>query len=206
MSTTTTPTTLTLSQFATQNTAGSSPALDARSFAEVVHQTHVTLLELATGLLGDRERAEDVVQDVLLAAYASFAPGSNLGKLAARLRQLVSQRCQLELRGSGQVQVEYAGVHLTLAAPGRSVGVDEEAELPLEQELIALALQSLPGRFRTPLELRYLEGLSLAETGRVLRMKEGVLRKRLAASLRHLKRALAVLLAEGVPTSARLAA
>jgi len=164
----------------------------------------VLLLGLAQDLLGDQEHAEDVVQDVLLQAWSSFRPGCNLSKLVGQLRQLVLEHCQRELRGVDGDQVEYAGVHLPLVA---SVGgaFDELGELPLEQELIALAMQSLPVRLRRPLDLRYLQGLSRAETGRTLGVSDRVLSTRLAAAIRALRRTVHALLVEGVQVSARLA-
>jgi DNA-directed RNA polymerase specialized sigma24 family protein len=230
--------------------AASSPARDRRTFAELVHQTRVTLLALAQGLLGDADRAEDVVQDALLEAWAGLTPRSDLGELSSSLRRLVVARCRRELRAGNVVRIECAGVPLLLvepemegeagaAAPSWPVSCEllgvpglphegEEAEeegvglpvwplsrvesaaaatpeLPLEQELIALALESLPNRLRRPLELRYLEGLSAAESRRVLKLSDYVFRQRLDAAVRALKRNVRTLVDEGVPLSGRLA-
>jgi DNA-directed RNA polymerase specialized sigma24 family protein len=229
--------------------AASSPVSDRRTFAELVHQTRVTLLGLAAGLLGDADRAEDVVQDALLDAWAGLTPGSDLGELAWDLQRRVVARCRRELRGASAVRIECAGAPLLLVVPEREmeeeaaaaawpvscelggmpglpqeseeseeglglpvwplsrverVGV-ESAELPLEQELIALALESLPNRLRRPLELRFIEGLSAAETRRVLKLSDYVFRQRLDAAVRTLKRSVRTLVDEGVPLSGRLA-
>jgi RNA polymerase sigma factor (sigma-70 family) len=219
---------------------------DPRTFAEVVHQTRVTLLSLAEGLLGNQQHAEDVVQDVLLQSWEEFAQSRDLGQLAHYLRQRVTERCRHEQQRFG-VQVECAGVTLTLEEPqvgdefGQPMwpvsctysrgswleeeGSDEEEERAMspvslfpsrpmlaagaddgrraiERELIALAMENLPGRLRRPLELHFLQGLSLKETSRILHVSNYVLKQRLAVAVRSLKRGVAALLAEGVPAAA----
>lgn len=196
----------------------SSPARDSGAFAKVVHQTRMTLLGLAEGLLGDPDLAEDIVQDALLEAWTNFTPGRGQLGLARGLRQLVIERCRGGLYGGDRNQVVYAGDTLTLidlaweesdegALPVWPVGSiygGFSGPMDRAKELIALALESLPSEQRSPIELHYLQGLSLQETARALGMKKHVLMKRLGVSVKALKCSVRALIADDVPTSGHL--
>ncbi len=131
------------------------------------------LYRVAHSVVADAVRAEAVVQEAYLAAFADLARYELTGKFAAWLTRLTYQHARLQ-RG-----IPVRG--LNAEAPGSAHTPEEEERRRLEQ-----AIGSLPQVFRTVFVLRVLEGISGIETAASLGLHETTVRTRLYRAHRRL--------------------
>lgn len=134
------------------------------------------LLRKAYLLVGDRESARDLVQQVLLTTYLAWKRVDNPTAYASTslLRAFfkVAKMRQREL--------------LTDAVPER-VGLPE----PTAERLTLLgALAGLPPRMRATVMLRFWDDLSVADTAALLGCSEGTVKSTTSKALAHLRRCL----------------
>ncbi|MEU6721491.1 sigma-70 family RNA polymerase sigma factor [Nonomuraea sp. NPDC046802] len=156
------------------------PAACARSDLATLYRDHrLGLVRLAVLLVGDRETAEDVVQDVFARLHGRPPKAMTL----PYVRTCVLNGCRSILR------------RRTLAAlrivPGRTGPVDSAETTALlgesRQEVLA-ALGRLPRRQREVLVLRFYLDLADAEIAQVMRIGESTVRSTAARALARLQR------------------
>ena len=158
------------------------------AYAELVQSHRPRLYLLAYRLTGDRETAEDVVQETFLAAFRSIEkvdprPSLNpwlntivlrtAGRAASRARSRVGtsldQATQRETGAGPSVRAGIGagiGEGLIDADPGADpYAAAEAAELRRE---VAAALNELPFKYRAAVVLRHVMGLDYAEAAREL--------------------------------------
>lgn len=134
---------------------------------ELFDQHYLGLVRIAASVVGDRETAEDVVQDV----FAAMPPrvGNPRGYLTTAVfnksRSVLRRRkVALRFRGHEQPPVE---------------GADQHALRTDERERVLAAIRGLPDRQRQVVVLRYLEDLGPAEVADLL----GITKEAVASSL-----------------------
>src|SRR5262245_52611236 len=111
------------------------------------------LCRLARGLLGDRARAEDVVQDAFVVALEH--PPRESRALAAWLGRVVRRLSLNELRGARRSRH-----HERAAARPESLQPEAEAAANLDaQQAVLAAVRALEEPYRTTIWLRYYENL-----------------------------------------------
>ena len=144
------------------------------------------LLRLAYCLLGDRTRAEDVVQDAFISIYRNWQGLRDHNSALPYLRSTVINRCRTRLRervrefGSGEFEV-FDGDQ---AAPGLT---SEDSAIAHERhERLALAVRGLPRRQREVIVCRYYLELSVTETATLLEFSEGSVKQHAHRALRNL--------------------
>ncbi|GAA2302451.1 SigE family RNA polymerase sigma factor [Nonomuraea roseoviolacea subsp. roseoviolacea] len=154
------------------------------ALAALYREHRLGLVRLALLLVGDRESAEDVVQDVFSRLHGRRPEALSLAYV--RVGVLNASRSLLRRRGVA-----------ARVLPGRReepVGSAETAALLGEarQEMLT-ALGRLPGRQREILVLRYYLDLSDADIARATRVRESTVRSTASRALDRLKRELAEL-------------
>ncbi|QLQ11924.1 MAG: SigE family RNA polymerase sigma factor [Nocardioidaceae bacterium] len=154
--------------------------VDADAVIEHLYATHYrSLVRLSTLLVGDRETAEDVVQDAFIATHGRWGRLREPEKALAYLRQAVVNRSRSVLRHRG-VERRYAERLTTPPA----LAPDHE-----RRAVVLAALQQLPERQREVLALRYYYDLDEAAIAETLGISRGTVKShasRGAASLRTL--------------------
>jgi RNA polymerase sigma-70 factor (sigma-E family) len=128
------------------------------------------LVRLATMLLGDQGRAEEVVQDAYVSLHERWGRLADPDKALAYLRTSVMNGARSQLR-----RRSVAARHQ--AVPPDPVGSAESSVLAAEQrrELLA-ALDALSDRQREVLLLRYYLDLSEADIADTLRISRGAVK------------------------------
>ncbi len=140
-----------------------------------------SLVRLAAMLLGDREAAEDVVQDSFVAMHRGWRRLEDPDKGLAYLRQAVVNRSRSSLRRRA-----VARRHAPAPMPDAE-SAEGAAMTALEGQLVMAAVRHLPPRQREALVLRYYLDLSEAETARVMGCSRGAVKShtsRAAAAVR----------------------
>ncbi|WP_440098899.1 RNA polymerase sigma factor [Streptosporangium sp. H16] len=155
---------------------------DAEAVLAGFYREHrLALVRLAVLLVGDRECAEDVVQDVFSRLHGK-GPGT-LTLTYVRVCVLNASRSVLRRRG--------VAARAVLGRPEEPVDSAETAALLGEsrQEMLA-ALGRLPRRQREVLVLRYYLDMSNADIAQATRLRESTVRSTAFRALERLEREL----------------
>ena len=171
-------------------------ARDRQAFARVYGDYHAAVYNLCARILGDREEAKDVTQDVFLKAFDRPPAASTDVRLRPWLFRVATNACFNVVRGrrtGGPLEVE------ALPAAG------DPYEQARSVELIEGSLAAMNERYRAALVLKDLHGVGGSELADVLaisRPAADVLVHRARASFR---RAFAALAGDGSAAPANLA-
>jgi RNA polymerase sigma-70 factor (ECF subfamily) len=130
------------------------------------------LFRVAHSVVTDGARAEAIVQETYLGAFADLTRYEATGKFAAWLTRLAYQ----------QARSQRAAALRALPAAAEAPAVGADAEL----RALELALGKLPEVFRTVFVLRMIEGISGIETAASLGLHETTVRTRLYRAHRRL--------------------
>jgi RNA polymerase sigma-70 factor (sigma-E family) len=139
--------------------------VDEARFREFVAARSPALLRTAYLLVGDRGRAEDLVQTVLVKTYLAWGRIRDPGAIDAFVRRVMATTATSWWRR------RWSGELAAAAPPDRMVG-DPTAELVEADEMRRLLL-TIPARQRAVLVLRFYDDLSEAEVGATLGISRG---------------------------------
>jgi len=146
-----------------------------------LYTTHYReLVRLAAFLTGDRDNAEEVVQDAYVKVHSSWWRLRELDKAEAYLRTAVVNAARSRLRRR-QVAQRYRPEPMTDAASAESFAMEHA-----RREAVLDALHALPRRQREAVVLRYYGDLSEAQTAEAMRCSVGSVKS-------HTSRAMAAL-------------
>jgi RNA polymerase sigma-70 factor (sigma-E family) len=161
--------------------------------AQLHRQHHASLCRLATVLLGDADRAEEVVQEAFLRTYRSWWRIRDHDRAVGYLRTTVVNLCRSQLR---RRTVERRANRATwhdedhrvdeASAPG-SMGVPDQAEAVVG---IRRALADLPPRQREIVAAYYFEDMSVAAIATSMGCAVGTVKSQLAKARQHLRQVL----------------
>jgi len=127
------------------------------------------LIRLAYVMLGDRQAAEDVVQDAFAGLHRRWARLTDHTKAPQYLRSSVLNGCRTAIKRTRPV--------LELADTDPAVGSAETAVLASEQQRVLMrAIRRLPGRQREALVLRFYLDEPDAEIARLMGIRESTVR------------------------------
>ena len=154
--------------------------MDEQRFEELYAAYANDVLRMSYFYLGDRQKAEDVTQDVFLKLYTGN-PELVEGKEKAWLLKVALNKCRDVWRAAWVKRVVLGSPAMELTpAPG---SMDDRLE---KQELMA-AVQKLPTDFRDVVLLHYYQGMGIAEIAKVLGVPEGTISSRLSRGRKKLE-------------------
>ena len=144
-------------------------------------------LAYATRLTGDRQRAEDVVQETLLRAWTHpHAVSGESGSARAWLFTVARNLCMDQFRARRARPQEVPDHLVDLAA----LAGDEDLDLALQSMVVAEALAELTPAHRAVLVQTFYLGRSVAQAAAELGVPEGTVKSRVFYALRSLRAAL----------------
>jgi RNA polymerase sigma-70 factor, ECF subfamily len=152
---------------------------EAAAFGELVRCHQGSVYSLALRMLSDRQKAEDLAQEVFLRLYRNLSSVASLAHLSFWLRKVTLNGAIDRLRR----EARYEAVPLEEADALASDTTDAD---PLLERQLRLLLAQLAPAPRAVLLLRYQEDLDPAEIARTLSMSVNTVKS-------HLKRSLAML-------------
>jgi RNA polymerase sigma-70 factor (ECF subfamily) len=141
------------------------------------------LYAYALRLTGDPARAEDVVQDVLVAAWKSARRFRGEGRVIAWLLGIVHHLALKSLRHPSQPLTDEIEATLEAGSPTP----EQQVENAEQAARLRLGLRSLSPDHRSILELIFYQGLSLEEAAQVCRVPLGTVKSRLSYARRQLR-------------------
>ncbi len=143
------------------------------------------LYRLGVRFCGNKDEAQDLVQDVFLQAFRKWSQFDGRSSPSTWLYTIAARRCQRRHRRRAG---EPAAI-LSLSAPGEpaadAIEQSTPGPSPLDaavreqlQDRVAAAVTELPATMRLPLVLTEIAGIPLADVARVLGLKLGTVKSR----------------------------
>lgn len=161
---------------------------DPAAFEEI-YRTHAEMVyNLALRLSGDPDRALDLSQEVFLRVHRHLPKFRGRSSLKTWIYRVTVNHCRSRLRRRRPPTRPLAAEDeclAVLADPGRDP--EERALADDAGRRLAAALAQLPLRLREAVVLRDLEGLAYDEIARVLGVRIGTVRSRIARGRRRLR-------------------
>lgn len=155
---------------------------DSAAFEEIVRAHEKTVYNLALRTLGNREDAEDAVQETFLKAYMALSGFRGESRLSVWLYRIASNVCTDVLRRrretvslsaedeNGERELEIEDTRFDPAAA---------AEKSALRDAVRAAMDALPDASRRVLLLREIAGLSYDEIARALEIDVGTVKTRI---------------------------
>ena len=139
------------------------------------------VLRMAYFYLADRQKAEDVCQDVFV-KLLTHGDAIEPGKEKAWLLRVTVNCCRDLWRGAWLRRV-------VLGAPALEVIPSQEETVEQREEKAELmrAIQRLPAAFRETILLHYYQGLGISEIAQMLHLPEGTISSRLSRGRKKLE-------------------
>jgi RNA polymerase sigma-70 factor, ECF subfamily len=163
---------------------------DQQAFSDIVEQYGTLMLRTASMIVGDRDIAEDVVQDALIQAWHHLADLREAGALRPWLMRIVVNQCisfkRRLARTTAFMRQALSEQETDLIA---QTADDYKGRMERDWDL-AHAIKNLPVKQRVVIVLHYYNGMTLPEMAQMLQTSENTLKKRIQAALTNLRRAL----------------
>lgn len=141
---------------------------DDGAFESLYGRHHRPVLNVAYRLLGDRDTAEDIAQEVFLKLYTSPKSYKPTARLSTWLYRVTCNACIDEMRRKQTVPTELAQDD-NLQAFDRAASPESAAESNELARAVRAAIMSLPEKQRIAVILQRYEGLSYQEIAEVLK-------------------------------------
>jgi RNA polymerase sigma-70 factor (ECF subfamily) len=167
---------------------------DRGAFDEIARRYMSRMVNVAYQMTGDSELAQDIAQETFYRAYRSAATYKQIAKFSTWLYTIAINLCRNELRRRKHrfysleemaERDEESSVRIDIKDESARPDVDvEQRELG---KLIMMAIDTLPEKFRQPIVLRDVQGLSYEETGKILNIPEGTVKSRINRARQRVK-------------------
>ena len=153
------------------------------SYEELYEKYATDVLRVSYFYLGDRQRAEDVCQDVFVRLITN-APVLEEGREKAWLLKVALNRCRDLWRGAWLKRV-------VLGSPAfELIPAPDDREKRDEEEAMMKAIHQLPAAFREAILLYYYQGYGISEISQMLDLPEGTISSRLSRARKKLEQIL----------------
>jgi len=161
---------------------------DSRAFDELVDIHMDRVFAVAVELLGSRQDAEDVTQEVLIKLYHHLPRLRMPGRLRPWLYRVCVNQCIDRRRSSRRQPLELDSSNFADCWPATDPATSVVAAA-LRQSVRA-ALAELPDQQRMAFTLRHFAGLSISEIAEMLRCAPATVRVHLSRATHRLREAL----------------
>jgi RNA polymerase sigma factor (sigma-70 family) len=159
------------------------------AFDRIIEVHGAEVAALAYRLLGWRQDADDVVQEVFIAAFKGLKRFRGDCSLRTWLFTITISKCRTHryrrLLRFRQVAVDDEELH-----PSSDRGADGPAIDAEDAMRVRRAVRSLPAKYREAVALRYLQGMETAEICELLRISNNALEVRLNRARKRLREVL----------------
>jgi RNA polymerase sigma-70 factor (ECF subfamily) len=143
---------------------------DTRSYAVLVELHKNRALTLGVRLVGNRGEAEELVQDAFLRAYQNLGQFRGDAKFSTWFYRILYNLCMTKVarrRGKMSYFNDENELDCMLTDPDE-VSVHEKLEEEETRQILAMEMDLLPEKFRTPVTLFYVQELTYEEIATVM--------------------------------------
>ncbi len=157
---------------------------DREALARLVARYQPRLLRHAWRVIGDAERARDMVQEAWVEILRGLARLDDAAAFPAWAYRIVTRRCHRLFHRSARepLEPEDAGESVVVETPE-----NQSAEFAFDLSQVMEAIATLPAPQRAALALFYTEGLSVAEIAIALDVPPGTVKTRLMHARRKVR-------------------
>jgi RNA polymerase sigma-70 factor (ECF subfamily) len=160
---------------------------DARAFTELVVRYQSRLLNFIYRTIGDRERAEDLVQEVFVRVYRHLHRFDQSRKFSTWIYTIASNLAKNELRNRSRnplvlfqtIKKQWEADHRPLQFEDSSARPDDLYRKRHLRELVEWSVAQLPEHHRVVFVLRELEGKTYEEIAEITGCNLGTVKSRL---------------------------
>ena len=160
---------------------------EERAFEELVSRYQVRLLNFIYRTIGDRDRAEDLVQEVFIRVYRHIARFDRSKKFSTWIYTIASNLAKNELRNrSRSPLVLFQAIKAKFEDEDRPLQFEDLHTRPDDlfrkrhlREMVEASVAQLPAHHREVFELRELEGKSYEEIAEITGVNLGTVKSRL---------------------------
>ena len=149
-------------------------------FARLYDQYATDVLRVCYFYLSDREKAEDVCQDVFVRLMTTH-PLLQPGREKSWLLKVALNRCRDLWRGAWLKRVILGG------PPFELIPAPDEFSRRDDQQAMMAAINQLPATFKEVILLHYYQGMNIAEIAQMLELPEGTISSRLSRGRKKLE-------------------
>lgn len=153
---------------------------DPAYFARLYDQYATDVLRVCYFYLSDREKAEDVCQDVFVRLMTTH-PLLQPGREKSWLLKVALNRCRDLWRGAWLKRVILGGPTFEL------IPAPDEFSRRDDQQAMMAAINQLPATFKEVILLHYYQGMNIAEIAQILELPEGTISSRLSRGRKKLE-------------------
>ena len=153
---------------------------DPAYFARLYDQYATDVLRVCYFYLSDREKAEDVCQDVFVRLMTTH-PLLQPGREKSWLLKVALNRCRDLWRGAWLKRVILGGPTFAL------IPAPDEFSRRDDQQAMMAAINQLPATFKEVILLHYYQGMNIAEIAQMLELPEGTISSRLSRGRKKLE-------------------
>lgn len=153
---------------------------DPAYFARLYDQYATDVLRVCYFYLSDREKAEDVCQDVFVRLMTTH-PVLQPGREKSWLLKVALNRCRDLWRGAWLKRVILGGPTFEL------IPAPDEFSRHDDQQAMMAAINQLPATFKEVILLHYYQGMNIAEIAQMLELPEGTISSRLSRGRKKLE-------------------
>ena len=149
-------------------------------FEELYERYATDVLRVCYFYLGDRQKAEDVCQDVFVRLITT-SPTLQAGREKAWLLKVALNRCRDLWRGAWLKRV-------VLGSPAfELVPAPDEIDSLADRQEIMQAINQLPTAFKEVILLHYYQGYGISEIAEMMELPEGTISSRLSRGRKKLE-------------------
>ena len=149
-------------------------------FARLYDQYATDVLRVCYFYLSDREKAEDVCQDVFVRLMTTH-PLLQPGREKSWLLKVALNRCRDLWRGAWLKRVILGGPTFEL------IPAPDEFSRRDDQQAMMAAINQLPATFKEVILLHYYQGMNIAELAQMWELPEGTISSRLSRGRKKLE-------------------
>ena len=153
---------------------------DPAYFARLYDQYATDVLRVCYFYLSDREKAEDVCQDVFVRLMTTH-PVLQPGREKSWLLKVALNRCRDLWRGAWLKRVILGGPTFEL------IPAPDEFSRRDDQQAMMAAINQLPATFKEVILLHYYQGMNIAEIAQMLKLLECTISSRLSRGRKKLE-------------------
>ena len=156
---------------------------DERAYIELVNRYRDRLINFVFQFLGDREQAEDVVQDTMLKLYIKKHYYREIAKFSTWIYTIARNLANTELRKRKRRKITLLS-HMTrdereYELPAIQPETGQEVQTEFAEKQIQAAIQDLPEHFKTVIILRDIQELSYDDISSIVGVPLGTVKSRI---------------------------
>lgn len=170
---------------------GATLAGDGAAFAVLLKRHRPPLLEMACRILGQREEAEDVLQEVFMSVHAHLHRFRGESKLSTWLYSIALNHVRNQIRRRGKQRMVSLDIIPEEGAnrwelPEKGLPIEEIVAQRRDSDRLRLAVDALPEHFRAIFVLHYYQHFPLKQVAQQLAKTLGTVKVYLHRARKHL--------------------